>query len=92
MRDAFAIPSETTVATQSQPKIWGASLLEQLLAGKGDALPVTAYPADGIWPTNTSQLENVMLFNSRRFGKPIFALNAVTASRFARIRRFVPAL
>ncbi|EGR0411525.1 pyruvate:ferredoxin (flavodoxin) oxidoreductase [Vibrio cholerae] len=53
----FAIPSETTVAIQSQPKIWGASLVEQLLAGKGYALPVSAYPADGVWPTNTSQLE-----------------------------------
>ncbi len=29
----------------------------QLLAGKGDLLPVSAFPVDGVWPTATSQYE-----------------------------------
>ncbi|WP_158144839.1 pyruvate:ferredoxin (flavodoxin) oxidoreductase [Vibrio metschnikovii] len=33
------------------------SLVEQLLARQGNSLPVSAFPADGCWPTNTSHLE-----------------------------------
>lgn len=33
------------------------SLTGQLLAGKGDRIPVSQYPADGVWPTNTARLE-----------------------------------
>ncbi len=29
----------------------------QLLAGKGDLLPVSAFPVDGVWPTGTSKYE-----------------------------------
>ena len=28
-----------------------------ILAGKGDLLPVSAFPADGTWPTGTAQWE-----------------------------------
>lgn len=54
----FTITAQTSqtsfaIKERSQPS----SLVEWLLAGKGGDLPVSAYPADGIWPTNTSSLE-----------------------------------
>ncbi len=33
------------------------SLTAVMLAGKGDSLPVSAFPVDGTWPTGTSQWE-----------------------------------
>ena len=52
----------TAVATRAPIVPRHAPMLVQrvtavMLAGKGDALPVSAFPADGIWPTGTARWE-----------------------------------
>ena len=56
-------PNQTTNKDQLQPMMTGATddfvneILGTILAGKGDSLPVSAFPVDGTFPTATSQYE-----------------------------------
>jgi len=59
-----------------------------MLAGKGDLLPVSAFPVDGVWPTGTTQWENATLLKKSRFGKRISAFSATSAPSSARMLRF----
>lgn len=60
---AVALPSETT-ANAEPPAIAGQPLSDfvrqltlPMIAGHGDALPVSLFPADGTWPTGTAKYE-----------------------------------
>ncbi|WP_343485897.1 4Fe-4S binding protein [Allomuricauda sp. d1] len=50
------------------------SLLGKLMAGRGDELPVSALPADGTYPTNTSQF----IQNRNRGGIPVWDSDSCT--------------
>jgi len=56
-------PKKVTSNTQllsamtNAPKGFVTEVLEKILAGKGDELPVSAFPVDGTFPTGTSQYE-----------------------------------
>jgi len=56
-------PNQTTNSEQLQPMMTGSNddfvneILGTILAGKGDSLPVSAFPVDGTFPTATSQYE-----------------------------------
>jgi len=58
-----AVPAEIT-ATTSRPPIVSENapdlvqrVISVMIAGKGDLLPVSAFPVDGTWPTATTQWE-----------------------------------
>ncbi len=44
-------------AMTNAPKGFVTEVLEKILAGKGDELPVSAFPVDGTFPTGTTQYE-----------------------------------
>jgi pyruvate-ferredoxin/flavodoxin oxidoreductase len=56
-------PKKVTSNTQllsamtNAPKGFVTEVLEKILAGKGDELPVSAFPVDGTFPTGTTQYE-----------------------------------
>jgi len=56
-------PKKTTNTTQLKPMMVGDAdpfvkdVLGKILAGKGDELPVSAFPVDGTFPTGTAQFE-----------------------------------
>lgn len=56
----------------------------QLLAGQGDRLPVSAFPADGVWPTGTSQYEK------RRIASHIPTWDAETCTQCNKCSLFCP--
>ncbi|MEN8187622.1 MAG: pyruvate:ferredoxin (flavodoxin) oxidoreductase [Bacteroidota bacterium] len=53
------VTSEKTLqpAMVNAPKGFVTDVLETILAGKGDSLPVSAFPVDGTFPTGTTQYE-----------------------------------
>ncbi len=53
------VTSERTLqpAMVNAPKGFVTDVLEKILAGKGDELPVSAFPVDGTFPTGTTQYE-----------------------------------
>src|SRR4029078_1777486 len=64
-----AVPAAVT-ATRQRPPLVSASapdfvqrLTAVLLAGKGDLLPVSAFPVDGTWPVGTAKWEKRNLAN-----------------------------
>lgn len=50
-----------------------------LLEGRGDELPVSAFPPDGTWPTGTSALEKRAIALNIPFGKPTYVFSATVA-------------
>jgi len=48
---------ELQSAMTNAPKGFVTDVLEKILAGKGDELPVSAFPVDGTFPTGTTQYE-----------------------------------
>jgi len=58
-----AYPKQITSETELKPMMTGDAdpfvkeVLGKILAGKGDELPVSAFPADGTFPTGTTQFE-----------------------------------
>ncbi|MGO9124353.1 MAG: hypothetical protein ACLP6G_05630 [Terriglobales bacterium] len=42
------------------------SVTGKIIEGKGDSLPVSAMPADGTWPTGTTQYEKLHTCRSGR--------------------------
>ena len=57
-----------------------------MLAGKGDLLPVSAFPVDGTWPTGTTQWEKRNIAEKIRSGKWTSASSATNARSSARTR------
>ncbi|MDQ8203650.1 pyruvate:ferredoxin (flavodoxin) oxidoreductase [Pelagicoccus sp. SDUM812003] len=55
-----------------------------LLAGDGDLLPVSAFPADGVWPTGTSR------FEKRRIATAIPVWDAETCTQCNKCSLFCP--
>jgi pyruvate-ferredoxin/flavodoxin oxidoreductase len=51
-----------------------------MLEGRGDELPVSAFPPDGTWPTGTSKLEKRAIARTSRSGSPSSASSATSAS------------
>src|SRR5262249_47810262 len=57
------IPSEVTAISERPPIVSDAApdfvkaVSAVMLAGKGDALPVSAFPVDGTWPLSTARWE-----------------------------------
>ena len=57
-----------------------------MMAGRGDELPVSAMPADGTYPTGTTQWEKRNISDTCRRGSPRSASSAATARWSARTR------
>ncbi len=57
------VPRKATSAIRMKPPVPGdapefvRAVTAKMIAGKGDELPVSAMPADGTWPTGTTQYE-----------------------------------
>lgn len=57
------VPAEVTSATMMRPAVpahatqFVKDVTARMIEGKGDSLPVSAIPADGTWPTGTTQYE-----------------------------------
>ncbi|MGC4084320.1 MAG: pyruvate:ferredoxin (flavodoxin) oxidoreductase [Vicinamibacterales bacterium] len=58
-----------------------------MIANKGDRLPVSAFPADGTWPTGTSKWEKRNIATDIRSGTKRSASSATSARWSARMRR-----
>ncbi|HET7177330.1 MAG TPA: pyruvate:ferredoxin (flavodoxin) oxidoreductase, partial [Solirubrobacterales bacterium] len=58
-----AVPERATTLRQRPPAVAAAApdfvqrVTAQMLTGKGDLLPVSAFPVDGTWPTGTARWE-----------------------------------
>ena len=61
-----------------------------MLAGLGDALPVSALPPDGTWPMGTTRWEKRNIAEESPSGRKRCVLSATTASPPARTRRSAP--
>ena len=59
----------------------------QMIAGRGDLLPVSAMPVDGTYPTGTTRYEKRRLAPRCRSGSPICASTAASARSCARTPR-----
>ena len=62
-----------------------------LIAGKGDALPVSLFPVDGTWPTGTAKYEKRNLaLQIPVVETDLCTRNAASAFSSARIQQFAP--
>src|SRR5207248_2022510 len=60
----------------------------EIIAGRGDNLPVSAFPIDGTYPVATAQWRSATLPRKFRFGNRTSASSAASACWSVRIRRF----
>ncbi len=84
------IPAEATAAAAAAKWVpdeapdFAQRVTAQLLAGRGDLLPTSAFPPDGTWPTGTSQYEK------RRIASHIPVWDAETCTQCNKCSLFCP--
>lgn len=63
-------------------------VLAKIIAGEGDELPVSAFPADGTYPSATTRYEKEISPNRFLYGMQPFVHNAVNVSLFVRMQPY----
>ena len=95
LAELHEIPVPATVtATQSRPPMVSAlapdfvqKISAVMLAGKGDLLPVSAFPVDGTWPVGTAKWEKRNIALEIPCGIPRSVFSAISARLFVHMRR-----
>ena len=90
------VPSRVTSASPREPAVprdapdFVQRVTAVMMAGKGDLLPVSAFPIDGTWPSGTTKWEKRKIADEVPVWIRRFASSATSARLSARTQRFVP--